>query len=120
KIYRAESARTGVEWDRRSYREGDPEASMDDINRALSAAHACLYGLVFAAVTGLGASPGLGFIHTGSARSFVLDIADLYKAEYTIPLAFDVVAEGMRDERDVRLAFRDQVADGHLLQKMIH
>ena len=34
--------------------------------------------------------PALGFIHTGKQLSFVYDIADLYKAEITIPLAFQL------------------------------
>ena len=32
----------------------------------------------------LGCSAALGFIHTGHHRSFVYDIADLYKAELSI------------------------------------
>jgi len=119
KLYRQHSERTGVPWSRRLYRQGDPDAVGDDVNRVLSAAHACLYGLAHAAISGLGASPGLGFVHTGSALSFVLDVADLYKGETTIPLAFDLVQRGRTDERDVRLAFRDIVSDGKLLQRMI-
>lgn len=119
KLYREHADRTGVRWGRRSYRAGDPDASPDDVNRILSAANACLYGLTHAAVAGLGASPGLGFVHTGSALSFVLDIADLYKAEVTIPLSFDLAASRRVEERDVRLAFRDVVSDGHLLKRMI-
>lgn len=119
KIYRMHSERTGVAWTGRSYKPGDAFAAGDDINRALSAGHNCLYGICHAAVVGLGASPALGFVHTGSAVSFVLDIADLYKAEYTIPLAFDLVAQGITDERSVRTAFRDKVADGHLMARVV-
>ena len=119
RLYREHSERTGVPWSRREYRAGDAHAAGDDVNRLLSAANTCLYGLTHAAVCGVGASPGLGFVHTGSALSFVLDIADLYKAEFTIPLAFDLAARGRTDERDVRLAFRDTVSDGRLLHRMI-
>ena len=119
RIYRAESERTGVEWRRRTYKSGDAFAAGDDINRALSAAHACLYALSHAAIVGVGAVPSLGFVHTGSAVSFVLDIADLYKAEYSIPVAFDAVANGQCDEADVRYAMRERFNDGRLLKRIV-
>ncbi|CAN5393288.1 type I-E CRISPR-associated endonuclease Cas1e [soil metagenome] len=119
KSYRAHSKRTGVTWEGRSYKPGDAFAAGDDVNRLLSAANSCLYGICHAAVVGIGASPGLGFVHTGSAMSFVMDIADLYKAEYTIPLAFDLATSGHIEERDVRLAFRDNVVDGRLLHRVV-
>jgi CRISPR-associated protein Cas1 len=118
-LYRAHAQRTGVQWNGRMYRAGEPFATGDDVNRLLSAAHSCLYGICHAAIVGIGASPGLGFVHTGGALSFVLDIADLYKAEYTIPLAFDLTANGHLEERDARLAFRDKVRDGRLLHRVI-
>ena len=91
KTYREWSERTGVEWNGRNY---DPEnySSGDDINRALSTANACLYGLVHGVVISMGCTPGLGFIHTGHERSFVYDIADLYKTETSIPVAFMVTS----------------------------
>lgn len=119
KIYRAEATRTGVAWDGRLYKPGQPFEAGDDVNRLLSAGHSCLYGICHAAIVGLGASPGLGFVHTGGATSFVLDIADLYKAEYTIPLAFDLTAKGLTSERDVRTAFRDRVTDGKLMTRIV-
>lgn len=94
-------------------------AAGDDVNRLLSAGHACLYGIAHAAIVGLGASPALGFVHAGGATSFVLDIADLYKAEYTIPLAFELAAAGRTEERDVRLAFRDRIANGRLMGRIV-
>ncbi|WP_199256982.1 type I-E CRISPR-associated endonuclease Cas1e [Tomitella fengzijianii] len=101
RIYRDESERTGVEWHRRDYDPADFAAS-DEINQALSAAHTSLYGVVHAVIVGLGCSPGLGFVHTGHDRAFVYDIADLYKADVTIPIAFSVVADllARRDDAD--------------------
>jgi CRISPR-associated protein Cas1 len=119
KLYRAHSTRTGIAWSGREYKPGQPFEAGDDINRLLSAAHASLCGICHAAIVGIGASPALGFVHTGGATSFVLDIADLYKAEYTIPLAFDLAARGHLDERDARTAFRDKVADGRLMGRII-
>lgn len=119
KLYREHSLRTGLAWERRSYVPGRPDDAGDDVNRVLSAANACLYGLCHAVIVGLGASPGLGFVHTGSAMSFVLDVADLYKGETTIPLAFELAAAGHLEERDVRLAFRDRLKNGRLLHRVI-
>lgn len=119
KIYRAHAQRTGVRWNGRIYVPGDPFATGDDINRLLFAGHSCLYGICHAAIVGIGANPALGFVHTGGATSFVLDIADLYKAETTIPLVFDLAARGHVDERDARKAFRDQVADGGLMARIV-
>lgn len=119
KIYRAESERTGVRWTKRSYKAGDAFAQGDDINRVLSAANAALYGACHAAIVGVGAVPALGFVHTGSAISFVLDIADLYKAEYTIPLAFDLVADGLTEEADARTALRARFAEGRFMPRVV-
>nr|MDT0661567.1 type I-E CRISPR-associated endonuclease Cas1e [Micromonospora sp. DSM 115978] len=119
KIYREQSARTGVPWDGRLYKPGQPFAAGDDVNRLLSAGHSCLYGVCHAAIVGIGASPALGFVHTGGATSFVLDIADLYKADYTIPLAFDLAVRGLTTERDARTAFRDKVTDGKLMARIV-
>lgn len=119
RIYREHSERTGVPWNRRVYKHGDPHGAGDDINRLLSAAHSALYGISHAVIAGVGASPALGFVHTGASISFVLDIADLYKADYTIPIAFDLAAEGRFEEREARLAVRDRIAEGRLMPQMI-
>jgi CRISPR-associated protein Cas1 len=117
KIYRNEAARTGVSWKRRDYDLENFENS-DVVNMALSAAHTCLYGIIHAVLVALGCSPGLGFVHTGHARSFVYDIADLYKAEITIPIAFDVAASNPVDvEAETRHAVRDAVFDGDILTR---
>jgi CRISPR-associated protein Cas1 len=119
KLYREHSQRTGVEWGRREYVPGQPFDAGDDVNRLLSAANSALYGICHSVITGIGANPALGFVHTGSAISFVLDIADLYKADYTIELAFDLAAEGRVSERDARLALRDKVAEGKLMPTIV-
>ncbi|MGJ3509026.1 type I-E CRISPR-associated endonuclease Cas1e [Enemella sp. A6] len=118
-LYRKESERTGVPWTRRSY---DPDRfeESDPINQALSAAHSCLYGVVHAVVVSLGCAPGLGFIHHGHSRAFVYDLADLYKAEVTIPIAFNVVAEGSLDvSGDTRRQVRDAMRASDLLRRCV-
>jgi CRISPR-associated protein Cas1 len=119
RCYREHARRTGVSWSNREYNPDD-FAGGDPINQALSAAHACLYGIVHAVIVAVGASPGLGFIHTGHERSFVYDIADLYKAEISIPVAFDIAASGSSDiGADTRRAIRDRVHDGALLDRCV-
>jgi CRISPR-associated protein Cas1 len=118
-VYRKESKRTGVHWEGRQY---DPDAFSDGsaVNQALSAGHACLYGLVHSVIVALGCSPALGFIHTGHAPSFVYDIADLYKAQLTIPTAFDIAATKAVDVgAETRRAVRDAIADSRLLEKIV-
>lgn len=116
-LYREHAARTGVQWGRRDYKVDD-FSSGNPVNQALSAANTCLYGIVHAVVVALGCAPGLGFVHTGHARSFVFDVADLYKAEVSIPVAFDVAAMEPDDIPGVtRRMVRDVVADGRLLKR---
>jgi CRISPR-associated protein Cas1 len=117
RAYRAEAERTGVEWRGRSY-DVDDWFSGDPVNQALSAANAVLYGVVHAAIVGLGCSPGLGFIHTGHQRAFVYDIADLYKTELTVPVAFDVASETpMNIGAETRRRLRDRLYDSKLLER---
>lgn len=117
--YRVHSERTGVPWNGRQYRAGDAYAAGDDVNRMLSAANASLYGVTHAAVTALGCSAGLGFVHTGHAQAFVHDIADLFKASVTIPLAFDTVAAGKSTEAAARHAVRDRIKESSLLPAIV-
>ena len=119
KIYRENAERTGVKWDKRAYVAGDAYGAGDDVNRLLSAGNSCLYGVCHAAIVGVGASPALGFVHTGHALSFVLDVADIYKAEYSIPLAFDLAAKGQVDESDMRWAIRDRFRERKFMTRVV-
>jgi hypothetical protein len=61
----------------------------------------------------LDCSPGLGFIHTGHELSFVYNTADLYKADVTIPTAFDVaVTEPAEVGAEIRRALRGRFYGG--------
>ena len=120
RAYREWSEMTGVEWNGRNY---DPEdySSGDAVNKALSTANACLYGLVHGVIVSMGCSPGLGFIHTGHERSFVYDIADLYKTETSIPVAFKVASLQNEDvSGTTRRAMRDSFSDGALTERIAH
>ena len=119
KTYRTAAEKWKIPWNGREF---DPDnfSSGDPVNQALSAGHACLYGLAHAVIVALGCAPGLGFIHVGHERSFVYDIADLYKAEITIPIAFEMAAQTLGDlSGAVRHRVRDEMASTHLLERMV-
>ena len=113
------SRQTGVPWDGRSYRTSDWR-SADPVNRALSCANSCLYGLCHAAIVSAGFSPALGFIHTGKMLSFVYDIADLYKTSVSLPAAFAAAGESdTAIETRVRKACRDTFHKERLLERIV-
>lgn len=117
--YAEASRKWDVPWHGRSYNRTDWR-SADPVNRALSAANACLYGICHAAIRAVGYSPALGFIHTGKLLSFVYDIADLYKTDITVPVAFAVAAEAPQHlERAVRYTCRDAFRETKLLQRIV-
>ena len=120
KVYSKYSKKWNVEWNGRVYNPDDFTDS-DLINQALSAAHVCLYGLAHAVISAIGCSPALGFVHVGHELSFVYDIADLYKADISIPVAFEVTSKNPKDiSREVRLRVRDEMVKAHLVEKMVH
>lgn len=121
KVYRQLSKEFGVEWDGRKY---DPDnfESGSKVNQALSATNVALYGLVYSIVVALGLSAGLGFVHTGNDLSFVYDIADLYKAEISIPIAFEVASKATLEDdigRIARLRIRDEIVDGKIIKQIV-
>lgn len=93
-VYKEQAELHGVEWSGRRSRGCDP------VNTALTEANQCLYGLAWAVVSALGLSPALGFIHNGNQRSLLFDLADLYKAEISIPLAFSLAKTPLPQVRD--------------------
>jgi len=117
--YQNASRKFGVTWNGRNYDRQNWSRS-DPINRALSAANALLNGLCHAAIVSGGYSPGLGFIHTGKQLSFVYDIADLYKADFTIPIAFEMVSKSSTNiEKSVREALREKFRQERLLERIL-
>lgn len=119
KAYAEASQEFGVEWKGRRY-DRQNWGNSDPINRALSTANALLNGLCHAAIVSGGYSPALGFIHTGKQLSFVYDIADLYKAEITIPVAFWAISLGTHDlYKRVRLGCREAFKSQRLLKRIL-
>jgi CRISPR-associated protein Cas1 len=116
----AQAAReTGVPWQGRAYRRDAWEVA-DPVNRALSAANSCLYGICQAGILAVGLSPAMGFIHTGKMLSFVYDMADLYKTRVSIPIAFRETGRGLEKlESRVRQACRDAFNEQMLLKQIV-
>ena len=119
KMYQLLAQRYGVQWKGRNY-DAQEWGSGDLPNRCVSSATACLYGITEAAVLAAGYAPAVGFIHTGKPLSFVYDIADLFKFDAIVPMAFRIAAENPNGpERAVRIACRDVFRQTKLLEKII-
>ena len=119
-MYQLLAKKYGISWKHRSYVVEDWEGG-DVANKCLSAATACLYGLCEAAILAAGYAPAIGFIHTGKPQSFVYDLADIFKFETVVPIAFKVALQGGSTEleRKVRLGCRDSFRETKLLEKLI-
>ncbi len=119
KMYELLARQYGVSWKSRNYDYTEWESG-DIPNRCLSSATACLYGICEAAILAAGYAPAVGFIHTGKPQSFVYDIADIFKFETVVPVAFRIAAKKPHQpERDVRLACRDSFRQSRILHRII-
>jgi CRISPR-associated protein Cas1 len=119
KAYEEAAAANGLAWKGRNYDQDDwYDASA--ANRALSAANACIYGVCLAAIVSAGYSAALGFIHVGKMLSFAYDVADLYKTEVTVPLAFRLAATVTTGlERAVRTECRTAFHTARLMDRIL-
>lgn len=119
KLYEILAKQYGVTWKTRNY-DHTEWGSGDVPNRCLSSATACLYGISEAAILAAGYAPAIGFIHTGKPQSFVYDIADIFKFETVVPVAFRIAAKKPSNpEREVRIACRDVFRQTRLLNRII-
>ncbi|MET8679998.1 type I-E CRISPR-associated endonuclease Cas1e [Streptomyces sp. NPDC004647] len=116
-LYKILAQQHGIGRFRRNYHP-DQWHQQDPVNLALSAANTCLYGIVHAAILALGCSPALGFVHTGTQHAFVYDIADLYKAEITLPVAFSL-HQSPNPEQEARRKFREELRLLRLLPRVV-
>jgi len=119
KMYELLARQYNVSWKHRDYDYNEWESG-DIPNRCLSSATACLYGICEAAILAAGYAPAVGFIHTGKPQSFVYDIADIFKFETVVPVAFRIASKkSSNPERDVRLACREVFRQTRLLERII-
>lgn len=118
-IYQSMAENYQVGWKGRQFIPNKFELS-DVTNKILTATNAALYGILCSAVHSLGYSPHIGFIHSGSPLPFIYDLADLYKEELCIDLAFSLTKDmaGVYNKHKVSNAFRKRVIDMNLLAKV--
>lgn len=118
-LYQSKAERYRVGWKGRQFTPGKFEIS-DITNQVMTASNAALYGILCSAVHSMGYSPHVGFIHSGSPLPFVYDLADLYKEELSIDLAFALTRDlaGRYDKHRVSSAFRERVINMNLLAKL--
>ncbi len=118
-MYKIFAKQYGVEWHGRKYDVKDWDKG-DIVNRCLSAATSCLYGITEAAVLAAGYAPAVGFIHTGKPLSFVYDIADLTKFDEVVPLAFRIAGRRPHSpDKVVRHECRELFRSTKILRKII-
>ena len=98
-VYKNLAEQFGVKWSGRSFDRNNPEND-NDINTAINHAATAMYASARIAVALTGTIPQLGFIHEASGHAFALDIADLFRANTTLPIAFGAVKEFQRREGD--------------------
>jgi CRISP-associated protein Cas1 len=119
KTYQLLAQQYGVKWHDRRYDPKDWDKG-DIINQCISSATSCLYGVTEAAILAAGYAPAIGFIHSGKPLSFVYDIADLFKFETVVPIAFRIAKKSpSMADREVRIACRDSFRETKLLKKLI-
>lgn len=115
-LYQQKAQDYQVGWKGRNFTPGKFDLS-DITNQVLTSANAALYGILCSAVHSMGYSPNIGFIHSGSPLPFVYDLADLYKEQLCIDLAFSLTRDmaGRYNKHKVSAAFRQRVIDMDLL-----
>lgn len=126
RMYELIAKEHGVAWAGRRYDPGTWDAA-DLPNRCLSQATSCLYGLSEAAILAAGYAPAIGFLHTGKPQSFVYDVADVFKFETVVPVAFQVAGQASRKQApavadpigEVRRRCRDAFRRTGLLERLI-
>lgn len=119
-MYASFAQRYNINWRGRRYNPKDWDAG-DIINRCISTATSCLYGVTEAAILAAGYAPAIGFLHSGKPQSFVYDIADLIKFETVVPAAFQIASQPGITSLDsaTRRKCRDMFREHKVLTKLI-
>lgn len=95
-MYRLEAQRHQVPWHGRRYDRDNPNAA-DIPNQAINHAATFVEAAADIAVAATATLPPLGFIHEDSSNAFTLDVADLYRGEVTVPIAFQAARKVLDD-----------------------
>lgn len=117
--YKQLAAQYGVDWAGRRYDRSQPSMA-DAPNQAINHAATAVEAAAMIATAATGAIPQLGFIHEDSAIAFCLDIADLYRDTFTLPIAFASVREfERRPDRTLERIVRRLAGRAFQQQKLI-
>lgn len=121
--YKLAADRFRIPWNGRRYDRSNPNGT-DIPNQAINHAATFVECAADVAVAAVGALPPLGFIHEDSSNAFTLDIADLFRAEVTIPMAFKVARKALDDpnlilERALRREAAAEFRRTKLISRMI-
>lgn len=100
--YKLVAQRFGLRWEGRRYDRESPN-SADLPNQAINHAATFVEAAADLAVAAVGALPPLGFIHEDSSNAFTLDIADLWRVDVILPLAFGAVLAIEQKQTDLTL-----------------
>jgi CRISPR-associated protein Cas1 len=107
--YQLAAQRFGIPWSGRHYDRANPDAT-DASNQALNHAATAMSAAATVAVVALAAIPQLGFIHEDSGQAFVLDIADLYRHDVTLDIAFGAIQESLKSKEPFERLVRRRAA----------
>lgn len=107
--YQLAADRFGIPWHGRRYDRANPNAG-DSPNQAINHASSAMTAAASIAVASVAAIPQLGFVHEDSGQSFVLDIADLYRHDILLEIAFGAAKEADRTGTPVERLVRRRAA----------
>ena len=105
RAYALAAERYGLQWRGRRYDRDNPGAG-DLPNQAINHAGSAMTAAAAVAVAATGTIPQLGFVHEDSGQSFVLDVADLFRHDVLLDIAFGAAKEAARGASVERLVRR--------------
>ena len=103
--YRKLAEEFGIEWRGRNYDRANPAAA-DPPNQAINHASSAVVAAAGIAVAATATIPQLGFIHEDSSQAWVLDLADLFREQATLRIAFGAVQEMAGSKRTLEQLVR--------------
>lgn len=116
--YKLTAKRYGIPWQGRKYDRQSPDAT-DSPNMALNHAAVAVRAAAEVAVAATATIPQLGFIHEDSSLSFALDIADLFRDEFTLPVAFQGYRQWEKEGGDALERVVRRLAGAELRKKKV-
>lgn len=92
---------------------------VDDLNLSLNVLNYSLYCICLSVCLSMGYIPSLGFVHSDGKIPFIYDVADLFKYDITIPIAFETYSNINGFNQELLLEnFSTKCKEYKLLQKL--